>query len=122
MSEGKIVKGEVVDITELVDQAMGSEMFIKEMIGIFIRTIPEEIVKLNEAVEATDYAAIYAISHKIKPNYHFIGLKQPQDLLLEMELMAKEEKGIEEIKEKYKTVADVTASAIAELGTILQSY
>lgn len=122
MSTQKIVKGETVDITELVEQAMGSDMFIKEMIAIFIRTIPLEVERLKTAIDEKNYEDIYAIAHKIKPNYHFVGLPQLQALLFEVEQIAREEGSLVDISEKFKQVETTTAKAVGELAAILQTY
>ncbi len=75
---------------EKIEQFFGGDMqFCHSMFEVFLHTVPADLELLEDAVEARDFIAIKAISHKIKTNFKFVGLDAISDLIVKVESAAK---------------------------------
>jgi hypothetical protein len=68
----------------------GGKDEIKEMISLFLETIPVDINQLPEFVEKQEWQNIYKIAHKVKPSFDVFAM---DDILIDIkniELLARE--------------------------------
>jgi HPt (histidine-containing phosphotransfer) domain-containing protein len=107
----------VTDLTYLKDLAKGNEVFVKEMIGIFLTENPEEIKQLEKAIEEINFEKIKSISHHMKSTIPFVGIdKYVGNDLLQIEHLAAEKNEIESIQTYFAHVKLVCQQAFQELS------
>ena len=71
-----------------VEMTGGNRKLIHDMIDIFIHTMPEELEKMRNLAVAMDCETLKKTAHKIKPNFHYMGIGEAEGVfeLLENEL------------------------------------
>lgn len=106
----------VTNLEYLTELAKGDTAFIKEMITIFLTENPEEVKTLEQAIEENNYQNIKSISHHMKSTIPFVGIDVliGKDLL-DIEKLATENLGIENIKALFVNVKTVCNKAFDEL-------
>ncbi|MEM1318612.1 MAG: PAS domain S-box protein [Bacteroidota bacterium] len=74
-----------IDLSYLKDLSKGDLGFVKDMIGIFLREIPEALRKMEEACAQAQWAALSDIAHRIKSNYMMVGMDVQQGIAFQIE-------------------------------------
>ncbi|MBF0378377.1 MAG: Hpt domain-containing protein [Desulfamplus sp.] len=64
---------DILDYSELLDRVMGDEELAVSIVKIFLADTPNEIAKLQEAIEKKDIKEIADNAHKIKGASAIIG-------------------------------------------------
>ena len=106
----------VTNLDYLTELAKGDTAFIKEMIGIFLEENPEEVKTLENAITEEQFENIKSISHHMKSTIPFVGI----DFLIgknlsDIEKLASQKTGIENIKALFINVKTVCEKAFNEL-------
>ena len=110
---------ESIDLSFLKEQTKNNHSFIQELIGIFRKQNPEDIVTLKQAVAAGHFAVIYKTAHLIRNTISFFGMHAViGDELLCIEKMSLEKDHLEKIKLLADKVAAVCAQLVSELENI----
>jgi HPt (histidine-containing phosphotransfer) domain-containing protein len=73
-------------INELAD---GDEDFVQSVVSAFLDEVPEDLEQLEVAVHQKNYANIYQLAHKIKPNVDLLGMEQTRAAALDIESIGK---------------------------------
>ncbi len=68
-----------------VEMTGGNHQLIHEMISIFVESMPDELLRLENLIASQDREAVKKLIHKIKPNFHYMGLKQAEEELNTLE-------------------------------------
>lgn len=99
----------------LVEVAQGDDVFIREMIVLFLKKAPEMLRFLNEAVEENDLIQCSSQAHKLKSSVQIIGNKELQRILKRIENYAK----MELPKSDLSIYIDALNEKMAQLFTFL---
>jgi HPt (histidine-containing phosphotransfer) domain-containing protein len=67
------------DLKALHKLANNDNDFVKSIVDLFIKHIPDAVDELNQALELKDYDKIRQIVHRIKPNIINFGVKSIED-------------------------------------------
>ncbi len=67
-----------------------NEKQIREMVLLFINTIPPDLLKLNKYAAASDFENTYKMAHRIKPSFDVFDLKDIYSDIKEIEALAKD--------------------------------
>lgn len=86
-----------------------------EIIDVIFKQFPDDMGKLADALTASDYEEIKAISHKLKSSMAIIGANEVVALLEEMRKMATEQQSINAIQERYIKASSLIKTAMDEL-------
>jgi HPt (histidine-containing phosphotransfer) domain-containing protein len=84
-----ISPGQDLDLTFLNEIADGSDEFIIESIDMFLNQVPEILQIIDTGIAEKDWPVVATAAHKIKPNLGFFGMPVSQELIQQVELMAK---------------------------------
>ena len=107
----------ITDLTYLKDISKGNEDFVKEMIGIFLNETPEEIKRLEKAIDEVNFEKIKSISHHMKSTIPFMGLdKYINHDIAQIENLALEKKEIKTIQNCFAHIKLVCQQAFQELS------
>ena len=104
-------------------QAVGNDKeSLKEMIQIFLDTLPQALAKLRESMEKEDWDAVKRIAHSTKSNIDMLEVQSSFYKIKEIETLAKEQHETEKIPillEKIeKEMATVYTGLKAESGLL----
>src|SRR5689334_4001744 len=85
------------DLTYLKPASSGTTEFLEKMISTSLTQNEEDIANLNKYLKEEDWEKVADTVHKMKPSFHFIGVKELQNTLIDLERFAHEKKNLEEI-------------------------
>ncbi|MBA3285534.1 MAG: Hpt domain-containing protein, partial [Nitrosopumilus sp.] len=103
------------DLSYLKQLAKGSNEFIKQMLSIFIDQTPPAIESLEENFNKKDWVALRAAAHKMKPSFSFVGIKELEPVIKEIEECAEKESELDSLPEKISKIRQISIKAIVEL-------
>lgn len=112
--------GQFTDLTYLNDFSGGDKSFIKEMITLFVNSVPEELKKLQQAIAQQNWQEAYMILHPLKTNVNFMGINSIKDKVLKAEQLAKNKQETDSIPLLVEEISKVCLAAIEELKQKLQ--
>lgn len=113
-------ENKITDLSYLIGLSKGDKVFVKKMITVFLEETPKEVNILEESVNQTDYEVIKASAHKLKSTIPFIGLdKIIGKEVNEIESLARENNGIENIRTSFKKIKESFELASVELEAFM---
>ena len=113
----------VIDLTYLIEMLEGNKKFIKEVIELFIKNIPPDLILLEEAIKKQNFIAIKDIAHKLRSSVPLMGLENELDPVLSaMEEKGKSKMDIEDIRLLYTQLYTVCSKALIEAETEKSNY
>ena len=92
---------------------------MKEMIEVFIKTVPETIEQFNEHVDK-DWDKVASFAHKIKPSITFMGVESLKTIVKEIEVNSKERKNLDKVKDMIDLFVLTGTRACNELSHLLE--
>ena len=102
-------KTRLVDLTYLNDFSGGDQHFIRDMLQTYVSDAPTAIENLNIAFAEKNWEQVYKISHRLKPNFSMLGMKEQETTAKSIELMVKEDRLVP--KEMKIMIAELTKKA-----------
>jgi HPt (histidine-containing phosphotransfer) domain-containing protein len=105
----------ITNLQYLQELSEGNLSFIEEMLTIFINSIPQSVIEMQQALRDRDWKTLNMVSHKIKPNYGFVGLKDCEQMLQRIEKNAGEMPDPVLLTELLEQVSRKTDQCIMEL-------
>lgn len=103
------------DTKTLVQTHYADQEFLKQMIMLFVKHIPESNTALKEASAAGDWANVYFYSHKMKASIDLFSILTLKTLIREIEQSAKNQHELEAIPGKVEYVSGVIEQCIAAM-------
>jgi len=77
------------DLSFLYEIADGSDEFIVESIDMFSQQTPNLLAEIGNSIQSQSWLVAGAAAHKLKPNLGFFGMHTLQQMMGEIELIAK---------------------------------
>lgn len=105
----------IYNLDKINEMAEGDEDFIISVISVFLEEVPEDLEKLEKAINSKDYENIYKLAHKIKPNVDILGMEHTRAKALEIETLGKSTGSMEEIEEKFPILKKDVLQVVTEL-------
>jgi PAS domain S-box-containing protein len=110
-----------IDLTFLREISDNNEVFFKEFITMFLENTPVSILEMKEAVESQDWEKLRQASHKVKPSFNYVGLKELNAKAARIEELSKNKSGIEEIRTCLNFISQNANIAFKELEEEINS-
>jgi HPt (histidine-containing phosphotransfer) domain-containing protein len=108
-----------LDLSFLYEIADGSDEFIVESIDMFLAQTPQLLEEIGQGIKDGNWGVAGAAAHKLKPNLGFFGMHTLQQMMGEIETMAKG--GIPDnsaISEKFHTANSMINENLGKLEQI----
>lgn len=105
------------DLSYLDEISGGDQDFIKEIVDLFIKQMPESIKTMRDALANEDPVTIGETAHKAKPSAIYIGNKTLEENLRTLQELKNENSVKENTSELIEQVAQQSDNAIEELKT-----
>jgi len=107
------------DLSFLYEIADGADDFIVESIDMFAQQTPQLLEEINQGISDQNWSVVGATAHKLKPNLGFFGMHILQQMMGDIEHMAKGGiPDVGEITQKFKTAADMIEENLVRLQVI----
>lgn len=121
--ESPAEKTETVINLELLNSIAGDDPdFLQVCIELFLREMPENLIRLNSAIEICDWETIRTTSHKMKTSLNYMGLNQERLAALSIEHLARDKRELGKIKSDAKLITFGCQRAFGELQQILTKH
>jgi HPt (histidine-containing phosphotransfer) domain-containing protein len=104
-----------IDLDYLKQISNGSNEFIYQMISVFMEEIPKEIKNLETHLANKDWKAMRATAHKMKPSFSFMGVKELEESIADIEDDCVNEKNLDQLPGLIERIKDITNDVIKEL-------
>jgi HPt (histidine-containing phosphotransfer) domain-containing protein len=93
----------------------GDSKFIQEMIDLFREQVKEYKKQMPELLRIKDYDGLSKMAHKAKSSVAVMGMNEVADLLKELEILAHEEKEVDQYESMINEFLEQSQLAINEL-------
>ncbi|NEV94532.1 Hpt domain-containing protein [Psychroflexus sp. YR1-1] len=103
------------NLKQLESIASGDKEFVREMLDIFIKVTPEDLAKIQDAIDAKNYESISKLSHKLVSSYNLINYKNVF-LIKKLEEMGKNSEPIETITPVFERLNSETRNIIHDMN------
>jgi len=107
------------DLSFLYEIADGSDDFIVESIDMFSQQTPQLLEEIGRGISDQNWSVVGAAAHKLKPNLGFFGMHTLQQMMGDIEHLAKggvPDAGI--VTEKYTTAKGMIEENLVRLQVI----
>jgi PAS domain S-box-containing protein len=107
-----------INLDYLKQLSAGNQKFYNEMIETFLNMTPQALDQMNQCFQKKEWEMLRSIAHRIKPSYGYVGLKDVQNTLTQIEKW--NDKGdTDTVGELLQTVKNSTDSAFGQLRQAL---
>lgn len=107
ISEGIKQTNNLFDLTYLKEHAAGDNLFLIEMISIFLEDTPNFLLQLKKDILNQDYNKIKVTSHSMKGLFLTLGMNEAAILLKEIETNSAEQHFLEKIKSNFEKIEQI---------------
>jgi HPt (histidine-containing phosphotransfer) domain-containing protein len=108
-------ESECTDLSYLSSLANGSNEFIQQMISVFMEQTPKALDSIDNSLLKKDWKSLAAVAHKIKPSFAFMGIKQLEPVIADIEDSCQKEQNLDSLSDKINEVRQVCKCAMVEL-------
>ena len=109
------LKNNVINLDFIIKTMRGKKEVILNIIDIFLREVPKDLLAINKAVNEADYLTIKNHSHKLKSSVSLMGIIDLKSVLNDMESLSKLEKDLNKIKQLNEVLHLKCNLAVEEL-------
>ena len=103
------------NLTYLRKLANGSDEFISQMLTLFIEQTPEAVDRMEKHLHDHNWELLSKVAHKMKPSIMFVGLKELEKDVKNVEDYAAEVKNTDELPSMISHIKAICTEAIGEL-------
>ncbi len=111
----------ITDLTYLESMSDNNGNFIVEMVSIFKDQIAEYKTQLPDLLAKSDYENLSKVAHKAKSSVAVMGMTREADLLMNLEIKAKNGVEVSSYKAMIETFIENSANALKELDEYLKN-
>ena len=116
------IPADICNIRYLNEMVHGNKTLMREIIDEFRVQISEELKRINDAVENTNYQVIKNLAHTMKSTVSIMGVTILTPALNEMESLAKNANDIEKIKTLIISLNIICKQIIDEVESNKEKY
>jgi len=106
----------------LKELSEGNVSFFSDFIRLFLTNTPDSMHELGNAITAKEWERVRQASHKMKPSFNYLGLKEAHAIASSIEQDALNRTELESIPARFHKLADICHTAFEELETELKSH
>jgi HPt (histidine-containing phosphotransfer) domain-containing protein len=110
----------ITDMTFLTSFSGGDTVRMKKYVGMFLQIAPQQLEKIRTALTASDWDAVRANAHSLKPQITYMGIKEGEALIKQIENDAASRTAVENIPSMFSQLEELCAKAIVELDVFMK--
>ena len=108
-------ENKLYDLSLVHSVSEGDTEFLKKMIMLFIKTVPQNVEELRKALQTENWDQVRKMAHKLKSTVDSMGVKTIRDDIRLVESNAKELKSLHEIPNLVHKIETVISQCIEQL-------
>jgi len=112
---------DVINLDLLTEIAGDDPGFIRVCIELFLGEMPENLNRLNSAIQNSDWETIRTISHKMKTSLNYMGMSEHRSAAASIEKLSREKREIECIKTNALLITKGCHKAFKELHKLINN-
>jgi CheY-like chemotaxis protein len=93
----------------------GNIELMNELIDIFIKEVPESVMKIKEFHQNRQWSSVKTLAHKLRPNYKYVGGAEAEALLMLLETDLGNEQNQQQYGTAIHTLELITSNIIQAL-------
>lgn len=102
----------LLDLSYLEEISGKDQNYIQQVLKIYLDAVPEGLAKLEELLKTDDYPAIQKQAHFLKSSASIVKVKDMFDNLKEIDMLARQETGKDEMVERMASIRTHFAQAL----------
>ena len=110
----------ITDLTFLTNFAAGDTNRMKKYIGMFLQIAPQQMEKIKTALAASDWDAVRANAHSLKPQIIYMGISGGEELIKKIENDAASRANLAELPGMVNRMEELCNKAIVELEQFMK--
>lgn len=103
------------DLTFLRTFTGSDPVKMKKYISLFLAGAEPGLDTIRTALAGSDWRALRTAAHSLKSQVKYMGIKEAEELALQVERIADDQKGLEKLPETIEKLCAVTTRACGEL-------
>lgn len=105
----------IYNLDKINEMADGDMDFIKSVVMAFFEEVPEDLEKLEIAIDKKEYEPTYQLAHKLKPNLDLMGMEKARVAALEIETSGKSGGNFNEMANIFQLLKKDIMQVLGEL-------
>jgi HPt (histidine-containing phosphotransfer) domain-containing protein len=105
----------ITDLTFLQSFTGGNTEKMNKYINIFLQMCPGQLDAMQSLLESQNYDALRATAHSLKPQITYMGIRQGEGLVKNIEQYAGEKMNLDQLPTMLASFKEICDKAIAEL-------
>jgi len=111
----------IIDLSFLKEISDNNDEFFVEFIQMFLANTPKSISEIEDAIPTSNWEAIRMASHKAKPSFNYVGLKECSSLTAKIEELAKKKEDMPTIQFNLNRIKSICNLAYPSLENEIKS-
>ena len=120
ISDSRSKQNKLTDLSIILEHAEGDVTYIKEMIELYIESMPEYLAELELHYQANDWAEFEKQAHKMKTPVTYFGVAELKELFTRMEFITREADFENSVNNYMYRIKDLTSASVVELKQELE--
>lgn len=108
-------KQPIIELSFLRSISENNDQFFREFIQMFLTNTPKSLEEIAQAIQDNDWEKIRMASHKIKPSFNYVGLKEQNIQAAKIEELSKKRENMPAITELFAKIKEACTTAFSEL-------
>ena len=111
-----------IDLSYLRESTDNNSELMKQIIEVFLKQTPVAIERLEAALQNEDWNDLRKTSHKMKPTFEYVGIKNLRSLVSEVQTITENQVGLDKLPELIKNLKKACEKASSELRAELEKF
>lgn len=112
---------QLTELSFLKEISENNEQFFREFIQMFLANTPKSVEDIEAGIEQNDFEKIRMASHKVKPSFNYVGLKEQCAQAAKIEDLAKKQQDMPEIIQLLNKIKEACKTAYMELESEIKT-
>lgn len=108
-------KQPIIELSFLKSISENNDQFFREFIQMFLTNTPKSLEEIEHAIRENDWEKIRMASHKIKPSFNYVGLKEQNIQAAKIEELSKKQENMTAIADLFTKIKAACIIAFSEL-------
>jgi signal transduction histidine kinase/CheY-like chemotaxis protein/HPt (histidine-containing phosphotransfer) domain-containing protein len=112
----------ITDLSFLSEFAEGNPARIKKYIALYLKLLPDNLVKISTAIDENDFQSLVKVSHSMRPHLNYMGMKEAAEIAAEMENIVNNNLNSDGVMAMARKVREQCLCSKEELEIALEVY
>ncbi len=114
-----VIKHKYIDLTTLQQASLGSDTFVKEMLVMLAKEIPEMIAESENLLKMREMELFSKVIHKLKSSLLTLGVEVLRNDLIFMEEKSRKGLQLDDVKNKFYQMLELWSKTKKELELVI---